>query len=187
MRCFIAIHLPSSIQLQISDYIRDLKKISSDVRWIKVENIHLTLKFLGEIDPTRVELIKQTLSPLSTEFSQFSINISGTGCFPNKKRPRVFWLGVEQGKENPLFNLHSWLDNKIAALGFEKENRRFSPHLTLGRVKGKDLVDFSDLFNYIEQVPFSPIDFQVEEILFMRSFLKPTGAEYQVIESYPLK
>jgi 2'-5' RNA ligase len=186
IRCFIAIQLPHNIQEEISSYIEKLKKTSHDVRWIKGENIHLTLKFLGEIDSTRVDLIKKNLYPLCDELSQFNIKISGSGCFPNKKRPRVFWLGMEQGKENPLFSLHNWIENKLITLDFEKEKRRFSPHLTLGRVRAKEAVDFSDLFTFIEKKPFSSINFKVEEIFFMQSILKPTGAEYQVIESYPL-
>jgi len=187
LRCFIAISLPDEVKTQISTYIDDLKKFSRDVRWIKAENIHLTLKFLGEIDPEQVKLVKKCLHPLSNKFSRFTLNISGSGSFPGKKRPRVFWLGMEQSKENPLFGIHKWIENQLLDLGFEKEKRRFSPHLTLGRVRSRGQADFSELFSDIENNPFVPITFQINEIFFMQSFLKPTGAEYQVIESYPLR
>jgi 2'-5' RNA ligase len=187
IRCFIAIHLPANVQKQISTYSENLKKISHDVRWIRAKNIHLTLKFLGEIEAKRVDLVKKNLYSLSDQFSPFCLKISGSGCFPGKKRPRVFWLGMEQGKENPLFSIHHWIEEQLLKLGFEKEKRRFSPHLTLGRVRARQPVDFSDLFIFLEQNPFIPIEFQVEEIVFMQSNLKASGAEYHNIEKYPLK
>jgi 2'-5' RNA ligase len=187
IRCFIAIHLPPEVQNQISDYIEKLKECSTDVRWIQASNIHLTLKFLGEIDSTRVDRVKQSLYPISNKFSSFSLNISGSGCFPGKKRPRVFWLGMDQGKENPLFSTHQWIENKLFEINFEREKRRFSPHLTLGRVRAREPVDFSGLFTFLEQNSFTPVRFSVQVIYFMQSYLKPTGAEYQVIEKYQLR
>ncbi len=184
IRCFIAIHLPQSVQEQITAYIERLKSLSHDIRWIKAENIHLTMKFLGEIPAERVDAVKKALYPLSDQFSQFNLNVSGAGCFPGKKNPRVFWLGMEQGKENPLFAVHKWIEDHLFKLDFEKEKRRFSPHLTIGRVRARRDVDFSDVFNFLENNPFSPIKFTVEKIFLMRSFLKPSGAEYQIIESY---
>ena len=187
IRCFIAVQLPSEVQNQISDYINKLKKCSTDVRWVQAANIHLTLKFLGEIDSSRIDLVKQSLYPISNKFSSFHLNISGSGCFPGKNRPRVFWLGMDQGEENSLFSSHQWIENQLADINFEREKRRFSPHLTLGRVRSRESVDFSDLFTFLEQNPFTPKTFSVECIYFMQSFLKPTGAEYQIIEKYPLK
>jgi 2'-5' RNA ligase len=186
-RCFIAIHIPDEIHNQISNYIGKLKEYSEQIRWIKATNIHLTLKFLGEIDFSRVDKVKQCLNPISKNFSSFILNISGFGCFPGKKRPRVFWLGMEQEKENPLFGLHHWIENELLKIDFEKEKRRFSPHLTLGRVRARQPVDFTKLFSFIEHNHFTPTKFSVRDIYFMQSFLKPTGAEYQVIDKYPLK
>ena len=182
IRCFIAIHLPYEVRDQISKYIENLKEYSNDVRWIKAANIHLTLKFLGEIAPSSVVRVKECLYPISDRFSPFHLNIFGTGCFPGKKRPRVFWLGMEQGKDNPLFAIHHWIENQLLGLKFEKEKRRFSPHLTLGRVRAKGLVNFSELFAFLEQKPFLPIKFSVKNIYFMESNLKPSGPEYLRIE-----
>lgn len=187
IRCFIAIHLASEVQKKISDYLLELREHTNDVRWIRSENIHLTLKFLGEIESSKAEKVKHSLYPISQEFSSFTLNISGSGCFPGRKRPRVFWLGMEQGKENPLFVVHQWIENQLFKINFEKEKRRFSPHLTLGRVRARQMVDFSDLFQFFDNNPFAPIKFSVQYIYFMQSNLRPTGAEYQVIEKYPLK
>ena len=187
IRCFIAIHLPDEIKTQISTFLDELRKLSKEVRWVNVDNLHLTLKFLGEIESARVDKIKENLSPLCQEFSKFTLKIAGTGCFPNRRKPRVFWLGMEQSKENPLFSMHKWIETNLENLGFEKEKRRFSPHLTLGRVRAKHTVDFTYLFNHMDSIPFTPVDLDVENISFMQSRLKPTGAEYSIIESYPLK
>jgi 2'-5' RNA ligase len=187
IRCFIAIHLPHEVRNRISEYILQLREYSNDVRWVQAENIHLTLKFLGEIDSSRVDQVKQSLNPISDKFSPFILNVSGSGCFPGKKRPRVFWLGMEQGTENPLFGINRWIEDKLEQLNFEKEKRRFSPHLTIGRVRARQQVDFSKLFSFMERTPFLPIEMTVSDISFTQSNLKPTGAEYQVIEKYPLR
>ena len=187
VRCFIAIRLSPTIILQISSYIEALQKISQDIRWTKAENIHLTLKFLGEIEDSRADMVKEKLYSVSKVFSQFSLKISGSGSFPGRKRPRVFWLGMEQSHENPLFTVHKWIEDNLHTLGFEKEKRRFSPHLTIGRVRSKYPADFTDLFSFMDKNPFPPIDLKVENLFFIQSFLKPTGAEYNIIESYPLR
>jgi 2'-5' RNA ligase len=157
------------------------------VRWTRVENIHLTLKFLGEIESRRVNSVKKALQPLSDDFSSFALTISGSGCFPGEKRPRIFWLGMEQDIDKHLCNIHKWIDTSLSNLNFEREKRRFSPHLTIGRVRARQPVDFSDLFVFLEKHPFEPVSFDVEKVYFMQSFLKPTGAEYKVIESYTLR
>jgi len=187
IRCFIAIQLPVEVRHHISEYIENLKRYSNDVRWISAANIHLTLKFLGEIAPSRVIRVKECLYPIRDYFSPFQLNIFSTGCFPNQKRPRVFWLGMEQGVNNPLFAIHRWIEDQLLILTFEKEKRRFSPHLTLGRVRTKGMVNFSELFSYLEHNPFPPTTFSVKTIYFIQSNLRPTGAEYQVIEKYSLK
>lgn len=187
IRCFVAIQLPVNVQSKISEYTKRLKNISSDVRWTRVENIHLTLKFLGEIESRRVDSVKKALSPLSDNFSSFDLTILGSGCFPGKKRPRIFWLGMDQGVKNHLFGVHKWIETSLSELEFEREKRRFSPHLTIGRVRARQPVEFSDLFAFLEKHPFEPVSFTVEKVYFMQSILKPTGAEYKIIESYPLK
>ena len=187
IRCFIAINLPSDVREQISKYIENLKVYSKDIRWINAANLHLTLKFLSEITSDKVHQVKKCLYPISDQFSSFNLNIFGTGCFPGKKRPRVFWIGMEQDKTNPLFVIQQWIENQLLDLKFEKEKRRFSPHLTLGRVRAKTPVDFSELFTFLEQNPFEPFKFSVTSIFFMQSILKPSGAEYHIIEKYPLK
>jgi 2'-5' RNA ligase len=184
IRCFIAIRLPEDILNTISDYLNDLRKLTSNVRWVRPESIHLTLKFLGEVEPRSVERVKDQLSSISGLFSPFDLCFSGSGCFPGKKRPRVFWLGMEESTENTIFEIYQWIENRLQPLGFEKEKRRYSPHLTLGRVKRPE--NFSKLFAYLNENPISRLVLGVKEIYFMQSLLKPSGAEYRVIDSYIL-
>jgi 2'-5' RNA ligase len=183
IRCFIAIQIPLAVLAKIGSYVNKLKNLNPGVRWVNVENIHLTLKFLAEISPQLVQKIEIQLLDIQQVFAPFGICIEGSGCFPGKSRPRVFWLGLEQGKNNPLFGIHNWIESKLIPLGFEKERRRFSPHLTIGRVKKPD--DYTSLFKFIEKRPFQSLSFNVNEIHLVESILKPSGAEYRIIHTYP--
>ena len=182
IRCFIAVNLPDKIRVEIKSYLSELMRLTSAVKWVRVENIHLTLKFLGEIEADKVKLIEDKLADIGNVFSPFELSIAGSGCFPGRKNPRVFWLGLEQGIENPLFSLHQWIEKQLSPLGFAIEKRRFSPHLTLGRVKNQE--DFSDLYTFLDQQPFKKTIFRADKLSFMQSVLKPTGAVYSVIHEY---
>ena len=184
IRCFIAVELPPSIKNSLFEFLDRLKPISKSIKWVNPSGIHITLKFLGEIEPSEVKKVSGELQRIKGIVNPFELKISGNGAFPNKRRPRVFWLGLQQDEQRSLFRLHQWIDEQLEALGFEKEKRRFSPHLTLGRVKYPE--DFSNVFDYLKDHPFEPDTLNVEEIVFMRSELKPTGAEYTVIQSYKL-
>ena len=184
IRCFIAIQIPKLIILEIEDYINNLKKISPQIRWVNAKGIHLTLKFLGEIKPDLVHEIKNNLLPIKNVVEKFKLTVNPAGCFPNENRPRVIWLGISQDKNNSLICLHQWIEEKLIPLGFEKEKRRFSPHLTLGRVKTPS--NFKDIFNYLKEHPFPEHSFIVKDIILMRSKLLPTGAEYTPLEIYSI-
>jgi 2'-5' RNA ligase len=152
------------------------------VRWIPAENIHLTLKFLGDVKFIFPE-IENELALICMRRDVFSINIRGAGAFPSFKYPNVLWIGIDESSE--LKGLYEDIEESMSELGFEKEDRRFSPHLTIGRVKDrkgiepviKKLYTFKDTF-------FGSIE--VNEVLLMRSILKPTGAEYSKIAGFKL-
>ncbi len=185
IRCFIAVELPDNILKQIAAYTRHLSEKTSGVRWVRPEGIHLTLKFLGEINAARVEEVKTALTDIKNITNPFDLIIRGSGCFPNRRQPKVIWLGLEHDTSHSLFKLHDWLDVNLAGLGFEREKRRFSPHLTLGRVKNME--DFGPLFRYIDQHPFPDKVFRVDKVYYIRSTLQPSGAIYTTIADYPLK
>jgi 2'-5' RNA ligase len=184
IRCFIAVKVPQHILEEIDNYLMHLRRIASDVRWVKVHGIHVTLKFLGEIEPKLVDQVKNSLISITGVVEPFHLSVQGSGCFPNTRKPRVFWLGLQQNPENDLFRIYKWIENKLDIHGFEREKRKFSPHLTVGRVRKEQ--NFAPLFDYIKKNPFSKSSFQVNSIVFMRSILKPSGAEYELIEEYKL-
>jgi len=134
MRVFIAIEIDEEIRQRLAHAQEALKEIGG-VKWVEPNNFHLTLKFLGETDQGRVSRLANELSGLAATTPGFSIGFGGAGVFPDEHRPRVIWVGVEQGLE-ALFDLAQKVEAICQGLGFEAENRPFSVHLTLGRAKG---------------------------------------------------
>src|SRR3989338_2661620 len=134
IRAFIAVEIDPETRQKISELISKLKKSNSDVKWITEDQMHLTLKFLGNIDNSKVQDISNALSSISNNFKSFAITLSGIGAFPNLNHPRVIWLGIDKGMD-ALKNLSERIENEMEKLGFEKENRGFTPHLTLGRLR----------------------------------------------------
>ena len=128
--------------------------------------------------------MKSSLASVNGVIHHFEIKISGFGAFPNKNRPRVLWLGLIADQMGYLHDLHQWVENEMEKIGFEKEHRRFSPHLTVARVKFP--ADFTDLFNFTEKHPFTESSISVDEIILMRSELKQSGAVYSQIQRYVL-
>jgi 2'-5' RNA ligase len=184
IRCFVAVKMPATVLNAIEKYMKALSKIEADIHWVKINSMHVTLKFLGEIKPELVRQIEEILLPLTNLYKPFNIKVKGTGCFPNRSKPRVFWLGLEQDATNSLSEIHAWIEDNLKPLGFNvEEGRDFSPHLTLGRAKKPQ--KFTDLLNYMDKNPFGGQEFDVDRIILMRSELKPSGAEYTEIKSYP--
>ncbi len=132
-RAFIAIDLDSSAATVLSRLLREMKSKSNDVRWTRPDQLHMTLKFLGDIDNRELPQFCASLREACRGVEPFSITLNGLGAFPKNKPPRVIWVAVDEGKA-PLQELNCKLDAKLAALGIPGETRAFTPHLTLGRV-----------------------------------------------------
>lgn len=175
MRSFIAIELPESTVNLLVKLQQEFKKCGADVRWIKPGSIHLTLKFLGNINENNVDEIVELLRRVSKKYEAFNLTLSGIGVFPNNRSPRVLWVGIDIN--DSLTRLQNDIEEEIYLTGFEKEKRKFTPHLTLGRFKtsrGKGaLMDKIDLYH---DNRFSSI--YVRSVLLMRSDLGQTGAKY---------
>ena len=134
IRSFIAIDLPKLLheQLkQVSDHLNDQLK-GKPIRWVPIQNIHLTLKFLGDVSENNIPMIMKIIEVEANNAKPFEISVGGFGVFPNLTRPRVIWVGVEAPDE--LINLQRRIDTETARLGYAPDQRKFSPHLTLGRV-----------------------------------------------------
>ena len=183
IRSFISIELPNVITRSMADLIADLRKTGTDVAWVRPEKIHLTLKFLGNTDDLLIPKIKERTSKKLSHYNAFYIRIVGVGCFPSEKRPRVLWIGVENSED--LKNIQKDLDAEVAEFGFIPEERPFSPHLTIGRVRSqKGIAEMLRRFNEFRTADFGA--FEVKSIHIMKSELKPAGAEHTSIAEIPI-
>src|SRR3989304_2268918 len=175
MRTFVAIELPPELTSQIDQLQTVLRKTGADVSWVKSQNVHITLKFLGEVKEEKIEDVYQATELSVKGLRNFQVNLQGLGGFPNLKRPRVIWIGVEKGKE-VLAELYPKVEEQFFKIGFAKENRDFTPHLTIGRVKSPKHLE--KLASEINKTTFETEDFEVKEVVVMKSTLFPTGAVY---------
>ena len=187
MRTFIAIELPKEIRDYLGNLEDALKATQGDVKWVEPKNIHLTLKFLGEIDEPKKEKINSILDAVAKEKSSYKIRISSLGAFPKLNFPRVIWVGADQG-DTETKEIAKILEEKIQKLGIPKEGRAFSSHITIGRTRStknreklvqelKNAADFSG----------SNLEFTVTKITLFKSTLTPTGPIYEVLKEANLK
>jgi len=170
MRVFVA------VEISKTQILKNIQKFQEDVKIkakpVRVDQIHFTLQFLGEIDEMLCEKVKDTLNEIS--FSQFEISLNGVGGFPNLKNPRVIWIGIEKNGAEKLIVLANEVGIKLTKLGFEKD-KKFKPHLTIFRVKKKDK-DISSVMKDFETVTFGTET--VTKIKLKKSVLSPKGPEY---------
>ena len=137
LRAFIAVEIPGEVRTNIAEIRRKLKKTGADARWVKVENMHLTLRFLGNDVPREtVEVIGTVLYKHVSTLAQFTIRIAGLGAFPNVAKPRVVWLGI-QPHDGPLLALREAVENAVEEAGWQRDERPFAAHLTLGRIRSQ--------------------------------------------------
>lgn len=183
MRTFIAIPLPDECRTMLDRMQRELRSCGADVRWAAIPSVHLTLKFLGEVNPEIIPKLADALESAAASQRSFALRLHGLGCFPNQKNPRVIWCGIEGDIEN-LSRLQQFVETASSGLGFAREDREFHPHLTLGRVKGKRnlqaLLDCIKMGSHLES-GFAPDHFTIYQ-----STLKPQGAVYTVLKTIAL-
>ncbi len=176
IRTFIAFELPEHVLSAIGKIQEDLKSYKFKIKWIRPESIHLTLKFLGNIDPATVEQIERVLGGTVKSYAPFSIQARGLGVFPGLKRPRVLWIGIT-GQIDRLIGLQQNLDKDLRAIGFPGDKRPFKGHLTLGRVKGG--IDANRIHSVLTKYnEFEAEPFTVGPLILYKSDLHPTGAVY---------
>ncbi len=184
LRTFIAIKLPNAVTAAISEVQEGMRSHGVKLRWVKPENVHLTLKFLGDVPKDDIEKIQSLMYDSAAACTPISLFAKGIGVFPGIKRPRVVWVGVS-GELEALIGLKSRLEEGLEDLGFEKEKRSFKSHLTLGRVKGR--VEPKQLGDVIKKYEgFRSETFCAENVVLYQSELKPTGAVYTALARVPL-
>jgi 2'-5' RNA ligase len=184
IRAFIAIELPETIKSSIETIQARLKSLELPVRWVRVENIHLTMKFLGDIEEIEIESIESVLRDSVKMQTPLTLSAKGVGVFPGIRRPRVLWVGIHD-HETGLAGLQKSIETQLHRIGYSKEGRPFKGHLTVGRAKGyvdeRKLKEALDSFLAFESSPFS-----VNEFFMFRSVLKPDGPEYTKLIRIPL-
>lgn len=177
IRTFIAIKIPEDIQEKLIGIQEKLKQSEAHVSWVKPGNIHLTLKFLGNIQEGQISKIISSLEESVKTLSPFQLQVGYAGAFPNLRYPRVVWVGVTDDETGSLKTLQKDLNLRLAKLGFKKENGRFNPHLTLGRVRSQK--NRSNLLRAVEAIVNIWVgEISVDAVYLIRSELKPTGAEH---------
>lgn len=188
-RLFIAIVLPDAIVSHLRAVQESLRQQAPGrtVRWVAPEGIHLTLKFLGDVPVTQAGAVEGALVEAARPHTGFTLSVAGLGCFPNPSRPRVLWAGVE-GERRALAVLRDDVERQVAPLGYPTEDRPFSPHLTLGRIRPEanrtDTATVGALLGRVT-VDAAPA-WRVEHVSLMRSELTPRGAIYSELARVPL-
>ena len=188
IRSFIALPIPDPVRNVLRGTIKNLDGgIGEGIRWVRPEGIHLTLKFMGDIDLKVINELVSLLPVVANGYAPFELTMSELGCFPNNRRPKVLWAGVK-GNLSTLRDLHIAIDSLVGNVGLPREQREFSPHLTLGRVN-RNLSE-----NYIRHIgelikttnpPDNP-SWINPTINLMRTELDPAGSRHYLVKSFPL-
>lgn len=177
-RLFIAIDLSDQQKNEVAAFQEKIKGYMDGIRWVKPEGLHLTLKFLGETEETRIEQIKKGLDEAVSAVKRFDITCGKSGVFPSPRKARVIWIGLREGNEE-VRNLAARVDRSLTAIGFEPEKRSYTPHLTIGRVRGS--IPGKVIHLYLEQeASFSTSSSTIDGITLYESKLSPQGATYIV-------
>ncbi len=178
IRTFVAVEVNRAVRRAAAELIEQLRSGSADVKWVAPENLHLTLKFLGDVALTETARICDALARAASEVEPFEVEMGGAGAFPNVSRPRTIWLGAK-GDDRPMLALHDRVEARLQKLGFRREGRRFHPHLTLGRVRrpGPALKALSVRLE--ELADYEAGKTQATEVVLFSSQLTPDGPIYQ--------
>ena len=184
-RTFCAVELPDGVKSRVAEHVRRLRDGFPHVRasWDKPEKLHITLKFLGEIEPARVEELSRAAGRAAGGVGPFELSVSGPGSFPPHGPPRVLWLGIEDASGR-LAGLQRSLEDECAAAGFARESRPFRPHLTVARIRSPQ--GARELAAAHRESRFEPQTFTVSELVVMRSELGPGGSRYTPLSHQPL-
>jgi len=185
IRSFLAFELPRDIREQIGVVSGELRKSRLPARWIRVENIHLTIVFLGSVEKNIVEDLKEAVGSVVKASMGFTARLSGVGVFPNWRKPRVLWIGLS-GDIEGLSRLRDELQASLKVFGLREEKRPFRAHLTLGRFKGRpdDDEELKGILNRYHDLTSGLCT--LDELVLFKSDLKPSGPVYTKMASWPM-
>ncbi len=184
MRTFIALELSEEMKEELARLQEELKKAGQDVKWVNPENIHLTIKFLGNTDESKIEQIKKILDDTSSQTRPFEISLFMLGAFPSLEYPRVIWAGIDKGCAEAE-KIAALAEKRLENIGFGKEKRPFSAHLTLGRVRsGRNKSELKEIISSLE---VKPISCAIKHITLFQSTLTPRGSIYTSLHAAVFK
>lgn len=182
MRAFVAIEIPATVRAQLAGLAGRLRSAGGSVAWVRPENIHLTLRFLGDLAPEPLERISSELAAAYRGIAPFMLAARGTGAFPNPRRPSVLWVGVEPA-DGPLAAIQQHAEAAARVIGLPAETKAFHPHLTLARVKDwRSAVGM--VARFAEERDFVAGDFAVGSVSLFTSTLTPRGAVYTRLREF---
>lgn len=185
-RIFVAVDISDEARRKVAAYVETLRNEFRNARvgWDKPEKLHLTLKFLGDASENQLETLNKIVGEIAGKISKFSLQIAETGIFPTQRNPRVLWIDIIDTAET-LAKINNLLEAECEKIGFEKEKRKFVPHLTIGRVCEPNRA--SGLAKkHLENI-FEPVEFEISEIVIYESKLLPTGSVYSVVSKHELE
>lgn len=181
MRVFVALDVPERVRAALTEMTTRLKEVCPSARWVRLEGVHITLKFIGEVSPEKLEQIRQGLGKLP-DFAPIQVHFAGLGFFPSARRARVFWAGVQAGPE--LAALAAAIEMKLEPVGVPPEKRAFQPHLTLARFESPERTQA--LGTAVEALGTPEFGSEVfKDFHLYQSVLKRSGAEYSRLVTYP--
>ena len=179
IRTFIAVDLDKAVRKRTIGLQETLMKTGTEVKWVEPENLHVSLLFLGEVEDREVVNVCRAVEEVAQKHPSFPMSVETAGCFPNPRRPRVLWVGIGEGAKS-LCAIHDALEIPLLDLGYRREERKYSPHITLGRVKS-DRPTEKLASALAQQAGWKSGEIQVRELLVMGSKLTPGGPEYTVL------
>ena len=176
VRCFVAVLLCEELRRNIAAVQDGFKRVAPDLKWVAIENLHVTLKFLGNVEETQVETVYAAVRRAARGSAPFEITVARGGAFPDPRRPRIVWVGMDAGAAQ-LVRLAGHTESELAAAGFPIEDREFKPHVTIGRARNSGRGP--NLSRVVEETGEGPIGSQVvSSVAVMRSDLRPSGPTY---------
>ena len=186
LRAFIAIELDPKVQAALGQIQKELKDVGADVKWVKPDNIHLTLKFLGDVSLEELDSIKGAMQTTLQPIKSFSMALTHLGAFPKVENPQIIWVGATADK-NSIKSITESLEENLKGIGFEKEKRDFEPHITLGRMRSSDnkFALSKKIKNF--QFPAGAPHQLVNQIALFKSTLTPQGPIYETLAKINLK
>jgi len=184
LRLFFAVKMPPAVRYTLAQIQNTLRETQADVKWVEIDNLHLTIRFLGSVERARLFGLQEAGRRTATTLSPFQLAIGGLGAFPEISRPRVLWIGVLRGTQE-MTSLYRKLEDELRTIGFPQEERPYAPHMTLGRVRSPK--NLSSLEKEVRKFrTYQAGEMEVQSFCLIRSRLMPSGPEYSVIEEFPL-